>query len=138
MEENRDLYRDDVFCKQAVGNRGTDIALMCFRCLGDSENEPLKYCHRDKPGKPTVQFRQMVSRIQDAHRNTVRYLELAKKSGKYNVQIDPSLLRLMTSEFGGPSDFIKSLGPDNSVIMLYSCPSCNTAPLRIKDWLYGR
>eukprot|EP00971_Amphidinium_carterae_P110619 2191120-Amphidinium_carterae.1 len=22
--------------------------------------------------------------------------------------------------------------------MLYSCPSCNTAPLRIKDWLYGR
>eukprot|EP00971_Amphidinium_carterae_P161191 3196100-Amphidinium_carterae.1 len=44
----------------------------------------------------------------------------------------------MTSEFGGASDFITSIGPDDSFIMLYSCPSCNTAPLRIKDWLYGR
>eukprot|EP00971_Amphidinium_carterae_P327538 6458958-Amphidinium_carterae.1 len=41
LGENRDLYRDDIFQKQAVGNRGTDIALMCFRCLGESENEPL-------------------------------------------------------------------------------------------------
>eukprot|EP00971_Amphidinium_carterae_P245644 4878410-Amphidinium_carterae.1 len=89
-----------------------------------------------KEGKPTVQFRQMVSKVQNAHRNTVRYLELARKSGKYNVRVDPSLLRLMTSEFGGASDFITSIGPEDSVIMLYSCPSCNTAPLRIKDWLY--
>eukprot|EP00971_Amphidinium_carterae_P149273 2959620-Amphidinium_carterae.1 len=44
----------------------------------------------------------------------------------------------MTSEFGGASDFITSIGPDDSFVMLYSCPSCNTAPLRIKDWLYGR
>eukprot|EP00971_Amphidinium_carterae_P032133 632621-Amphidinium_carterae.1 len=44
----------------------------------------------------------------------------------------------MTSEFGGSSDFITSIGPDDSFIMLYSCPSCNTAPLRIRDWLYGR
>eukprot|EP00971_Amphidinium_carterae_P077136 1523803-Amphidinium_carterae.1 len=81
MGENRDLYRDDVFCKQAVGNRGTDIALMCYRCLGDSENEPLKYCDKDTPGKPSTQFRHMITSIQNAHKNTVRYLDLVKKSG---------------------------------------------------------
>eukprot|EP00971_Amphidinium_carterae_P267173 5300047-Amphidinium_carterae.1 len=43
----------------------------------------------------------------------------------------------MTSEFGGSADFVTSMGPD-SFVMLYSCPSCNTAPLRMKDWLYGR
>eukprot|EP00971_Amphidinium_carterae_P055873 1101946-Amphidinium_carterae.1 len=41
LGENRNLYRDDVCQKQAAGNRGTDIALMCFRCLEESENEPL-------------------------------------------------------------------------------------------------
>eukprot|EP00971_Amphidinium_carterae_P218217 4331522-Amphidinium_carterae.1 len=86
---------------------------MCYRCLGDSENEPLKYCHKDTPGKPSTQFRHMITSIQNAHKNTVRYLDLVKKSGKYNVRVDPSLLRLMTSEFGGSSDFVTCIGPDD-------------------------
>eukprot|EP00971_Amphidinium_carterae_P236247 4688442-Amphidinium_carterae.1 len=80
----------------------------------------------------------MVASIQNSHKHTVRYLDIVKRSGKYNVRVDPSLLRLMTSELGGSSDFVTSIGPDDSFIMLYSCPSCNTAPLRIRDWLYGR
>eukprot|EP00971_Amphidinium_carterae_P321242 6384870-Amphidinium_carterae.1 len=76
--------------------------------------------------------------MQNSHKHTVRYLDHVKKSGRYNVRVNASLLRLMTSEFGGSSDFITSIGPDDSFIMLYSCPSCNTAPLRIRDWLYGR
>eukprot|EP00971_Amphidinium_carterae_P066137 1309981-Amphidinium_carterae.1 len=80
----------------------------------------------------------MVSRVHNAHRNTVRYLDTVKKLGNYTVRNDPSLLRLMTTEFGGSSDFVTSIGPDDGFIMLYSCPLCNTAPLKIKDWLYGR
>eukprot|EP00971_Amphidinium_carterae_P343154 6482747-Amphidinium_carterae.1 len=53
---------------------------MCFRCLGESENEPLKYCNKDKPEKPAAQFRQMVARVQSAHRTTVRYFESIKKT----------------------------------------------------------
>eukprot|EP00971_Amphidinium_carterae_P264365 5244151-Amphidinium_carterae.1 len=75
MGENRDLYRDDVFCKQAAGNQNTSIALMCYRCLGDSENDPLKYCHKDSPGKPSTQFRHVIASMQNSHKHTVRYLD---------------------------------------------------------------
>eukprot|EP00971_Amphidinium_carterae_P147628 2926003-Amphidinium_carterae.2 len=44
----------------------------------------------------------------------------------------------MASEFGGSSDFVTSMGPGDSLVMLYSCPSCNTAPLRVRNWLHGR
>eukprot|EP00971_Amphidinium_carterae_P136453 2703819-Amphidinium_carterae.1 len=94
---------------------------MCFRCLGDLENEPLKYCHKDKPAKPTVQFRQMVSRVPNAHR-TVRDLEVAKKSGKHNVRVDPSLLRLMTSEFGGASQALDQMTASSCSSLLQHRP----------------
>eukprot|EP00971_Amphidinium_carterae_P012347 243076-Amphidinium_carterae.1 len=78
MEENRDMYQDDFFCKQAVENQDTDIALMCYRCLKDLENDPLKYCHKDTPEKPSTQFRHMVASIQHLHKHTVRYLDIVK------------------------------------------------------------
>eukprot|EP00971_Amphidinium_carterae_P097821 1935528-Amphidinium_carterae.1 len=80
----------------------------------------------------------MIAKLQNSHKHTVRYLENVKKSARYHVRVDASLLRLMTSEFGGSADFVTNMGPDDSFIMLYSCPSCNTAPLRMRDWLYGR
>eukprot|EP00971_Amphidinium_carterae_P289064 5739556-Amphidinium_carterae.1 len=80
LGENRDLYRDDIFQKQAAGNSRTSIALMCFRCLGESEGEPLKYCNKARPEKPAAIFRQMVVRIQNAHKTTVRYMDHLQKS----------------------------------------------------------
>eukprot|EP00971_Amphidinium_carterae_P215525 4277865-Amphidinium_carterae.2 len=104
--QNADLYREDVFCKQAAGNHDDRIQLMCLRCLRDSENEPLKYCCESKPERPATTFRHMIAKLQNSHKHTVRYLDMVKKSGKYHVRVDPSILRLMTSEFGGSADFV--------------------------------
>eukprot|EP00971_Amphidinium_carterae_P069012 1366209-Amphidinium_carterae.1 len=104
---------------QVAGNSPMSITLMCFRCLGDIEGEPKKYCH-------------------NPNRHTVRYLQTLGKSDKRVLRVDAQLLHIMASEFGGSSDFVTSMGPGDSFVMLYSCPSCNTAPLRIRDWLYGR
>eukprot|EP00971_Amphidinium_carterae_P134439 2664089-Amphidinium_carterae.1 len=47
-------------------------------------------------------------------------------------------MKIFASDFAGSQDFITSMGPGNSFVMLYSCPSCLTAPIRIRDWLYGK
>eukprot|EP00971_Amphidinium_carterae_P085890 1699146-Amphidinium_carterae.3 len=39
--DNADQYRNDVFCKSVAGNQKVSINLMCFRCLGEIENEPM-------------------------------------------------------------------------------------------------
>eukprot|EP00971_Amphidinium_carterae_P292424 5804885-Amphidinium_carterae.1 len=66
----------------------------------------------------------MVARVQNAHKSTVGCFETLKRSGKSDVRVDPSLLlRLMTTEFGGSSDFVTSIGPDDA-------SSCSTAALR--------
>eukprot|EP00971_Amphidinium_carterae_P087054 1722165-Amphidinium_carterae.2 len=104
--QNADQFRDDVFCKQAAGNQDDRIQLMCFRCLGDSENEPLKYCCEGKPERPATSFRHLIAKLQNSHKHTVKYLDMVKKSGRYQVRVDSSILRLMTSEFGGSADFV--------------------------------
>eukprot|EP00971_Amphidinium_carterae_P032303 636263-Amphidinium_carterae.1 len=109
MGQDADQFCEDIFCKQAAGNQKVAINLMCFRCLGDMENEPLKYCKKDNPEKPATTFRHMIARLQNLHKHTVRYLENVKKSGRYNIRVDASLLRLMTSEFGGSADFDEGL-----------------------------
>eukprot|EP00971_Amphidinium_carterae_P011316 222822-Amphidinium_carterae.1 len=87
-------------------------------CLGDTENEPLKYCLPGNPEKPASSFRHMVTKLQNSHKHTVRYLETVKKSSRYQVRVDSSILRIMTSEFGGSADFVTSMGPDDSFVML--------------------
>eukprot|EP00971_Amphidinium_carterae_P199049 3950146-Amphidinium_carterae.1 len=72
--ENAEQYRLDVFCKQAGGNQPLTINLMCFRCLGEIENDPKQYCHSKNELKPSTSFRTMVMRMQNSHKHTVKYL----------------------------------------------------------------
>eukprot|EP00971_Amphidinium_carterae_P300418 5968936-Amphidinium_carterae.1 len=39
-------YKTDVFVKQAMGKQLESVGLICFKCLGEVENEPSKYYHK--------------------------------------------------------------------------------------------
>eukprot|EP00971_Amphidinium_carterae_P006972 138129-Amphidinium_carterae.1 len=107
---NADQYRVDVFCKQAAGNQPLAINLMCFRCLGEIENEPKKYCHPKNELKPSTTFRTKVTRLQNSHKHTVKYLQTMGQQKRKILRVDAALLRLMVSEFGGSADFVTSMG----------------------------
>eukprot|EP00971_Amphidinium_carterae_P323059 6420463-Amphidinium_carterae.2 len=102
------------------------------------ENEPKKYCHKNNENKPSTNFRTMVRRVQNSHLHTVKYLQCVGQQKRKMLRVDAALLRIMVSDFGGSADFVTSMGPGDSFVMLYSSPSCQTAPLRMRDWLYGR
>eukprot|EP00971_Amphidinium_carterae_P046105 907670-Amphidinium_carterae.3 len=48
--DSSDEYKSDVFIKQVSGNSPMSITLMCFRCLGEIEHDPKKYCHKNVNG----------------------------------------------------------------------------------------
>eukprot|EP00971_Amphidinium_carterae_P046607 918015-Amphidinium_carterae.1 len=75
----------------------------------------------------------MVSHQQNSHRHTVRYLQTLGNTKNRTLRVDAQLLRIMASEFGGSADVVTSVGSGDSFVMLYSCPSCNTAPLRVRS-----
>eukprot|EP00971_Amphidinium_carterae_P203935 4047032-Amphidinium_carterae.2 len=75
----------------------------------------------------------MVTRMQSFHRHTVRCLQTVGKQPKRMLHVDAALLRLMVSTLVDPPTLSQVWGPGDSFIMLYSCPSCNTAPLRMRD-----
>eukprot|EP00971_Amphidinium_carterae_P338927 6476484-Amphidinium_carterae.1 len=68
----------------------------------------------------------LVNKLQNPNKHGLRYLRLMDKSKKAVLRVDPALVRVLAGEFAGSADFVTSMGPGDSFVMLYGCPSCQT------------
>eukprot|EP00971_Amphidinium_carterae_P298638 5933010-Amphidinium_carterae.2 len=111
-------------------NYSKGVRLLGYKCLGAIEGEPMKYVHADGD-RP--KFRTMVSRRQNPHKHMAKHLEKFQRSNA--LRVDAKIIGLLSAVC---HEFVTSLGSRAGVIMMYSSWSCNTAPMRMCGWVYGK
>eukprot|EP00971_Amphidinium_carterae_P120199 2381350-Amphidinium_carterae.1 len=53
-------------------------------------------------------------------------------------KLDSWVIQKLTDSFGGASDWVTAVGPDENVVQLYACEACGNAPLRTNGWLKAK
>eukprot|EP00971_Amphidinium_carterae_P183747 3647481-Amphidinium_carterae.1 len=55
-----------------------------------------------------------------------------------HFKLDPYIYNKLTDCYGGASDWVTSVGPNDNVAMLYACSGCNNALLGTNGWLKAK
>eukprot|EP00971_Amphidinium_carterae_P159285 3157746-Amphidinium_carterae.1 len=108
------------------------IGLVGFKCWNANENTD-KYSTAE--GKPSSAFRKKTAillKTDKMHKKSLKHWQ-----DRY-CKIDPYVYQKLTCAYGVASDWVTSMGPDDNVAVLYSCASCNNAPLKRNGWLKAK
>eukprot|EP00971_Amphidinium_carterae_P028227 555838-Amphidinium_carterae.2 len=122
---------EDKFHGLKTTNDGS-IRLVCFKCWNASENTD-KYATSE--GKPPCAFCKKTAIFLNTEKMIEKYTTHWEK---WHCKVDPYVYRKLTDSYGGASDWVTSVGPNDNVAGLYACSGCNNTPLRTNGWLKAK
>eukprot|EP00971_Amphidinium_carterae_P316264 6286160-Amphidinium_carterae.1 len=137
----------DVGRVKALPGRSTEppeVALVCYICcevLLAHKLEGGEKSFKTADGKPSRFFRNMAEGTKplaaDRDRKMKRWTEWGNDVNKHQrVYVNPETLSRLAAEYAGGEDWVSMMG-NGRVSLLYSCPHCGCAPLRMNGWVRG-
>eukprot|EP00971_Amphidinium_carterae_P097646 1932356-Amphidinium_carterae.1 len=132
------------FCFEHCMMNTESVALICFRCADDllRHHIPDSKSFVTEKGGPSRCFRNFAeatkSMASNRDRRMQRWTEWDNGVNKHMRQhVSAETLARLSAEFAGGEDWVSMVG-NGRVSILYSCPACLCAPLRMNGWVRGR